>query len=194
MNYLRVRNWTKFQHYKKSDESASWIKFYTALLSDYEFNQISEVNQARLLKIWLLAAKTGNRIPDDPKWVARQIGAKSIDLDLLVSRGFLEHLYSESREALAPAEQRRSSIDNSREQKNTNGNYEIPEHELGKLLNALTDSDEGTEKTVRARAKKYKCTEGDVAWARECATGPGVQSPTRVAMAELKKRGEARLA
>jgi hypothetical protein len=70
--------------------------------------------------------------------------------------------------------------------------YVVHARALKKLLHALPDRDKWTERTLRILAKRYGLTEGDFMWALECATGPGVVSPVRVAVAELKKRGESK--
>jgi len=189
VSYLSVRNWDKFQHYKK-DESAAWIKLHTTLLQDYDFQSLSELEQGRLIKVWLLAGRTRNRIPNDRVWVARQIGAKSIDLDALISRGWLEEVYNDSREGLGSAEQR-TNTEKSKEQPTGNGHYEINERALEKLLGSLTDKSTSTETTVRRMATRYRLQEGDFMAARDAARGPGVESPTKVGVAELRKRGEA---
>ena len=53
MNYLRVKNWEKFQHYK--DRTPPWIKLYRDLLNDYEFSCLQDASKAHLMLIWLLA-------------------------------------------------------------------------------------------------------------------------------------------
>lgn len=110
MNYLAVRNWDKFQHYKK--DNPLWIKLHRTLLNDYEFNQLSELQRGRLMRLWLLAAELNNQIPNDPKWVARAISASSCDLSDLISRGFLEVVYTNSREALDQRQRRDRDIKN----------------------------------------------------------------------------------
>jgi len=88
VQFLRVKNWDTFQQYK--DRDPKWIKVHRDLLYDYEFDRLEEVAQIHLVKIWLLAAKLGNRIPNDPVWVARQIGAKSkVNINQLCTNGFL---------------------------------------------------------------------------------------------------------
>lgn len=87
--FLRVKNWKSFQQYK--DRDPTWIKLHRSLLTDYDFDSLTELQQIHLVKIWLLAAKLNNQIPNDAKWVTRQIGAKSKpDLNHLVTSGFLE--------------------------------------------------------------------------------------------------------
>ena len=88
MDYLQVRKWDKFQQYK--DRDPKWIKFYRDVLDDYEIEQLSEISQLHLFKLWLLAAKHSNKIPNDPAWIAKKIGAKSkVNIKQLVTAGFL---------------------------------------------------------------------------------------------------------
>jgi hypothetical protein len=60
--YLRVKNWTKFQHYKK--RNPPWIRLQTALLDDKDFQQLPDASRALAPCIWLLAARSQK---DDPK-------------------------------------------------------------------------------------------------------------------------------
>jgi hypothetical protein len=87
--FLRVKNWDSFQQYK--DREPFWIKLHRSILTDYEFDQLTDVQQIHLIKIWLLAAKLNNQIPDDAVWIGRQIGARSkVDVKQMVTYGFLE--------------------------------------------------------------------------------------------------------
>lgn len=73
MKYLVVKDYAKHQHYR--DRNPVWIKLYVALLHDFTFLALPEAAQAQLVKIWIMAAKTDNRIPHDPKFIARAIHA-----------------------------------------------------------------------------------------------------------------------
>ena len=89
MNYLRVRNWEKFQHYK--DRTPPWIKLHRDLLNDYKFSCLQDASKLHLILIWLLASQLDNRIPADPTWIARRINVNNkIDLNSLIKYGFLE--------------------------------------------------------------------------------------------------------
>ena len=107
--FLRVKNWKSFQQYK--DRDPTWIKLHRSLLTDYDFDSLTELQQLHLVKIWLLAAKLNNQIPNDRTWVARQIGAKGKpDLNQLVTSGFLEeygNVHECSTHVLARGEKRR---------------------------------------------------------------------------------------
>lgn len=63
---------------------------------------------------------------------------------------------------------------------------------ITRLLGVLSDKDEGTEREVRKRVARYHLSEGDLEEAREAAMSASAESPVRVAMSVLKKRGEAK--
>ena len=87
--FLRVKNFDKFQHYK--DRNPPWIKLYNDLLDDYDFSCLQDASKLHLLMIWLVASRTNNKIPIDTKWIERKINAtESVNLDELLASGFLE--------------------------------------------------------------------------------------------------------
>lgn len=92
-------------------------------MDDIEFQSLDEVTQRHAFFIYLLCAKTANRLPFDREWVARHIFARSeVDLDALITVGFLEGYNNESRAMLAKpyqnapseTEERRDSDKNAR--------------------------------------------------------------------------------
>lgn len=86
---LRVRNFSKFQHYKH--RSPPWIKLHRGALHDYDFTCLQDASKAHAMLLWLLASTCDNAIPDDAQWIARQIHAtEPVDIDALVSAGILE--------------------------------------------------------------------------------------------------------
>ena len=90
-DYIRVRNFERFQHYR--DRSPPWIKLYNELLDDYEFGCLQDASKMHLVLIWLLASRTDNKIPADPKWIARRISAtERVDLAPLLRAGFIEQI------------------------------------------------------------------------------------------------------
>ena len=85
---LSIKNWDEFQHYK--DRNPPWIKLHNTLLEDYDFECLPDASKGHLLCIWMLASRTGNKIPYDQAWVGRKIGASTkVDLEGLVAAGFL---------------------------------------------------------------------------------------------------------
>jgi len=88
MEYLRVKNWEEFQHYK--DRLPPWIKLHRELLTDYDFCHLPDETKGHLMMTWLLASQMDGRIPDDARWIAARIGAKKpVNLEALISAGWL---------------------------------------------------------------------------------------------------------
>ena len=58
---MRVRNWSKFQHYK--DGAPKWIKVYKGLLDDRAWHELSGDDAKRLIMVWLIAAERGGELP-----------------------------------------------------------------------------------------------------------------------------------
>jgi hypothetical protein len=102
--FLAIKNYDRFQHYK--DRNPLWIKFYNSVLDDYAVQQLPETQQRHLFLIWLLASRHGNRIPFDPKWIARTIHARSkLDLQAMIDAGFLTVVADGPAELLPEPEQ-----------------------------------------------------------------------------------------
>lgn len=88
MRVLVVKNFEQFQHYK--DRRPPWIKLYNDLLEDYAFLSLPDAARSHLMLLWLLASRHGNRIPFDPKYIARAIQCTSrIDFDALTASGLV---------------------------------------------------------------------------------------------------------
>lgn len=101
MDYIQVKNWENFQHYK--DRTPPWIKLYNHLLDDFEFSCLPDASKAHLLSIWLLASRTENKIPFNPKWISNKISAtEDVNLDILIEFGFLEKISSKNNELHTP--------------------------------------------------------------------------------------------
>jgi hypothetical protein len=89
--YLEVKNWERFQHYK--DRRPPWIKLHAEVQDDYEFSHLPDASKAHLMGIWILASKLQNKVPADPQWISRRIGAtEPVDLERLFDTGFLQRL------------------------------------------------------------------------------------------------------
>lgn len=87
-SFFSVTNYDQQQHYK--DRGPTWIKLYNRLLDDYGFAQLPDAAKWHLIGIQLLASRHANRIPADPAWLARQVGAcDPIDLSVLERGGFI---------------------------------------------------------------------------------------------------------
>lgn len=110
MRHFQVRNWSKFQHYK--NRNPPWIKLHTELLENYEFASLQDASKLLAMCIWMLAARSDNKIPADPDWIKSKCNLKSKpDLSPLFDAGFIEwiqelpSLEQDASKALADCEQ-----------------------------------------------------------------------------------------
>jgi hypothetical protein len=107
--YLRVRNWEKFQHYK--DRRPVWIKYHVELLDDYELTNLDYVTQLLYDRLLLLAARTDNNIPNDPSYIGRIVSIApkyvSAGLEKLLIAGFI--VVAERKRAASKSIARRSA-------------------------------------------------------------------------------------
>jgi hypothetical protein len=108
VNYLRVKKWEEFQHYK--DRNPPWIKLHRGILDDYEFSCLQDASKAHLMLIWVFASQNGGKIPEDANFLQRKLGlAKPPDLEILINHGFLIREQVASN-ALAESEQDDSKL------------------------------------------------------------------------------------
>ena len=90
--YLSLRNWEKFQHYK--DRRPPWIKLHVELLDDFGLRKLPIPTRFVYVQLLLVAAIHENRIPNDAKFIGSRIDlpTKTVSSALrnLIDNGFLE--------------------------------------------------------------------------------------------------------
>jgi hypothetical protein len=59
---MRIKNWTKFQHFK--DRRPPWVKLYRDILDDLEWHELDPLAAKVLVMLWLIASEDDGRIPD----------------------------------------------------------------------------------------------------------------------------------
>jgi hypothetical protein len=100
--YLRVRNWERFQHY--TNRRPPWVKYHVELLDDYELLQLTLETQLVFDRLLLLAARTDNNIPHDPEHIGRQITIDpGIVQEAIESLLLTDHLLMSGRKRAASA-------------------------------------------------------------------------------------------
>jgi hypothetical protein len=88
MEYLKIKNWSKFQHYKL--RNPPWIKLHRTLVADYKFTQLSDTDKCHLILIWLEGSNHDGAVPNDPDFLRRRLGTKrNPDLKLFIEQGWL---------------------------------------------------------------------------------------------------------
>lgn len=197
--FLRVRNWERFQHYK--NRRPPWIKLHVETLDDYELMHLDNDAQLVYERLLLLAARTDNNISHDPEWIGGQIvqdpRVVQAAVATLISTGFLS-VAGRKRSASKAIAARKQSADPEAEQKaeteeepETEQSPGLPDEsleELGqrlaanaapfgseaRLFEVLSDMDKNSSKVLRPLLDKLP-----VAAIEQCRTEVLAKSPRK---------------
>lgn len=99
MQYLRIKNYEQYQHYK--DRNPPWIKLYRCIMNDYDLRSVPVTSRLAYVYLLIVASETDNRIPNDHKFLSARFGfdVNELTINPLIDSGFL--LASGARRLLA---------------------------------------------------------------------------------------------
>jgi hypothetical protein len=88
--WIVVRNWDKFQHYK--GRRPSWIKVYVELLQDPNYLGLTETQRALLHGLWLMYATSNTRLHHNVRTINSHLNlrAQTATYEALIHAGFIE--------------------------------------------------------------------------------------------------------
>ncbi len=85
-----MKNWDKWQTFRKDRSTPPWIKLYRNLLSNPEWVNLSDSEKGQLVSMWILAADKNGSIPDDSKVIKKMaILDKEPNINKFMDLGFL---------------------------------------------------------------------------------------------------------
>ena len=88
---LKVRNWEKWQTYRRDRGQPPWIKVHREVMRNPDWVALTDAERGQLVGIWLLAADRDGVIPASPRLLAKLCFMDSEpDLEVFVSHGFIE--------------------------------------------------------------------------------------------------------
>lgn len=91
MKTLRIRNWDKWQSYRKDRGQPPWIKIHRQLMRDPNWVELTDAQRGQLVAIWLLAADRDGVIPASPATLRKLCFMETEpDLNLFIDHGFVE--------------------------------------------------------------------------------------------------------
>ena len=88
---IRVRNWEKWQTYRRDRGQPPWIKVHRALMRDPNWVRLSDAERGQLVALWIIAADRDGELPDCGKLLRKLCYMEGEpDLQLFEQLGFLE--------------------------------------------------------------------------------------------------------
>ena len=88
MEFLAVRNFRRYQHYK--DRRPPWIKLYHDLWGDEDFFKLSVSERYYLIAFFVVASQNENCIPNNQEWLRREMAVKKpVPVERLKDAGWL---------------------------------------------------------------------------------------------------------
>lgn len=90
MQYLRIKNWEKWQSYRKDRGQPPWIKVHRCLMRNLDWVSLTDAQRGQLVAIWMLAADHNGVIPASPEIVQKLCYmSEPVDLQLFIEKGFI---------------------------------------------------------------------------------------------------------
>jgi len=91
MEYLRIRNWEKWQSYRKDRGQPPWIKIHRCVMRNPEWVSLTDRERGQLVSIWLLAADNNGLIPASQEIIKHLCFMKSLpNINKFIDLGFIE--------------------------------------------------------------------------------------------------------
>lgn len=89
-DWLSIRNWDRWQSYRKDRGQPPWIKLHRQLMQNVEWVSLSDSQRGQLVAIWLLAGCHGGVIPASAATIRKLCFMDSEpDLQLFIDKGFI---------------------------------------------------------------------------------------------------------
>ena len=88
---IKIKNWEKWQSYRKDRGTPPWIKIHRNLMSNPEWAVLSDSEKGQLVSMWIVAADKGGVIPAD-KNIIRKICQldEAPNVNKFIELGFLD--------------------------------------------------------------------------------------------------------
>ncbi|MBE0583491.1 MAG: hypothetical protein IH612_06955 [Desulfofustis sp.] len=91
MSDLYVRNWDKWQSYRKDRGVPPWIKVHRVVLSNPEWSMLSDAEKGQLVSLWILAASKSGKLPSDEAVLMKLCMLENApNIEKFIEFGFLE--------------------------------------------------------------------------------------------------------
>ena len=91
MEYLKIRNWDKWQSYRSDRGQPPWIKIHRCVMRNCEWVSLSDAERGQLVAMWLLAADRDGVMPASPSIIQKLCFLSSApNINKFIELGFIE--------------------------------------------------------------------------------------------------------
>jgi hypothetical protein len=91
MEHIRIRNWDKWQSYRKDRGQPPWIKIHRCVMRNPDWVALTDSERGQVVAIWLLAADHDGVIPASPQLIQKLcFMTKPPNLNKFADLGFLD--------------------------------------------------------------------------------------------------------
>lgn len=91
MSTLKIKNWDKWQTFRKDRGTPPWIKLHRNLMSNPEWAILTDSEKGQLVSIWIIAADKSGEIPDNPNIIRKVcILDETPNISKFIELGFIE--------------------------------------------------------------------------------------------------------
>jgi len=106
MEYIKIRNWEKWQTYRNDRGQPPWIKVHRRIRLNPEWVELSDSERGQLVAMWLLAADKEGAIPASEKIVQKLcFMSEPPNFNKFTKLGFLENGWRRSDAGTTPIRQ-----------------------------------------------------------------------------------------
>jgi len=140
MEYLKIRNWSKWQTYRTDRGQPPWIKIHRCVMRDPEWVSLSDAERGQLVAIWLLAADNDGKVPASASVIQKLcFMSKEPNLNKFTDLQFIENDWRHAGVTLASTGSQRDATEKSRVDKNRveENNYTPSKNKKIKFLDCV---------------------------------------------------------
>ena len=122
MDYLKIRNWDRWQTYRKDRGQPPWIKVHRCVMRNCEWVSLTDAERGQLVAMWLLSADHDGAIPASPEMIQKLcFMSKPPNLSKFTELGFIEDGWRQDGVTLASngCQHDQPKAEESREEKNS---------------------------------------------------------------------------
>lgn len=103
MEYLKIKNWDKWQTYRSDRGQPPWIKIHRRLMRNVEWVSLSDAERGQLVAIWLLGADHNGVIPASPEIIKKLcFMSEPLNISKFKKLGFIENGWRQSDAKVTP--------------------------------------------------------------------------------------------